>query len=185
MDYKLIRKLVFAKLCEKNTYILALVVGTLINIYGQILVPWFRGAENPTSILIGHFGSHPGLTTFSIFLAFAFPLCVGVYSAVTARYKNRRTESVADFPDSKPDPVFRVSREGKFVEVGATTQAFFEQYSINSAQNFLGKDIWEKIKSGTTLGDPEKFHFEPEDANYIVRYTPTRDEQINIYLTRL
>jgi len=185
MDYKLLRQLIYDKLSERSTYVLALIVGTLINIYGQILVPWFRGEENPTSILIGHYQTDPGLTIFSIFLAFAFPLCVGVYSAVSARYKNRRTESIADFPDSKPDPVFRVTRAGHFVEVGTTTQTFFDQYSIHSAQQILGNDIWTKIIAGTASDAIGKFNFEPEGAVYIVKYASTRDDHINIYLTRL
>ena len=185
MDFKLIRRLIFVKLREKNTYVLAGIVGLLINFYGQILVPWFRGIENPSSVLMGHFETHPGLTICSVFLAFAFPLCVGVYSAVTARYKIRRIESVAEFPDAKPDPVFRVTPAGQFLEIGTTTQAFFEQYKIQNAQGILGKDVWEKIKSGMASDSIGEFQFEPEGTSYIVKYTPTRDKNYNIYLTRL
>ncbi len=185
MDYKLIRRLIFAKLCEKTTYVLALIVGTLINVYGQLLVPWFRGANNPTDVLMNHFQIHPGLTLFSIFLAFAFPLCVGVYSSVVTRYKGRRTESIADFPETKPDPVFRVNQTGSFVEVGSTTQQFFDTYGIHNAQNILGDEIWEEIKSGAESDKIVQFYFEPEYASYIVKYTPTRNDNINIYLTRL
>ena len=53
-------------------------------------------------------------------LAYAFPFCVGIYSAVAVRYANRRIESIADFPERKPDPVFRAARDGRLVEVGAT-----------------------------------------------------------------
>jgi hypothetical protein len=185
MNYKLLRRLIFAKLCEKNTYILALIVGTLINVYGQLLVPWFRGVEDPSTVLLNHYQTNPWLTLISIFLAFAFPLCVGVYSAVSARYKNRRTESVADFPDTKPDPVFRVNQSGQFVEVGTTTQKFFGEYTIHNAQSILGDDIWGKIKSGIASDAIGQFQFEPEGAHYIVKYSPTRDDKINIYLTRL
>ena len=184
MDYKLLRRLIYAKLCEKNTYILALIVGTLINVYGQLLVPWLRGVDKPGQVLVNHYQSHTWLTLFSIFLAFAFPLCVGVYSAVSTRYKNRRTESIADFPDTKPDPVFRVNQEGNFVEVGTITQRFFEKYDIRSAQHILGDEIWEKIKSGAAPDSIGQFSFEPEGANYIVKYSPTRDEKINIYFSR-
>jgi len=185
MDYKLINRLIFSKLCEKNTYILALIVGSLINAYGQLLVPWLRGADNPVIVLKTQFLSNPVLTIFSVSLAFAFPLCVGVYSSVTTRYRNRRIESIADFPDTKPDPVFRVDKRGKFVEAGEVTKEFFRKYGVFNAQNLLGEDIWGSIISGKASDNIGQFYFEPEGTNYIVKYTQTKDEKLNIYLTRL
>ncbi len=185
MDYRLINRLIFSKLREKNTYILALIVGSLINVYGQLLVPWLRGAANPLFVLIDQFQSNPLLTIFSIFLAFAFPLCVGVYSSVSTRYKNRRIESIADFPETKPDPVFRVEQNGQIVEAGEATKEFFRKYGVFDAPSLLGEDIWESIISGKASDSIGQCYFEPEDANYIVKYSRTKDEKFNIYLTRL
>jgi hypothetical protein len=106
-ELRLVWRLVDNKVRDRGTYVVAAVVGTLINVYGQLLVPWFRGASDPLLAFMAEFHSRPGLTTFSIFIAYAFPFCVGIYSAVVARYRLRRIESVADFPDRKPDPVFR------------------------------------------------------------------------------
>jgi len=131
------------------------------------------------------FRGNSALTAFSIFLAYAFPLAVGVISSVLTRYKNRRIESVADFPERKPDPVFRADRGGVFVEVGATTREFFGKYNVDSAQKMLGTAIWSKIASASKPGGGQIVSFEPENTNYVVSYAPTADDQVNVYMTRL
>ena len=185
MDFRLIRRLVIGKIKDRSTYVVAAVVGTLINVYGQILVPWFRGLGNPFELFAVEFGERPGLVVFSIFLAYAFPVCVGVYSSVATRYKTRRFESVADFPDRKPDPVFRVARDGKIVELGAATQQLFDQYEVDSAQKILGEKIWAEIVAKEGPGNSGTVFFKAEGASYIVSHAPTNDDQINVYLTRL
>lgn len=116
-ELRLLWSLVRGKLRDRGTYVVAAIVGTLINAYGQLLVPWFRGASDPLLAFMVEFEARPGVTTFSIFIAYAFPFCVGIYSAVAARYRLRRIESVAEFPDRKPDPVFRATKSGRLVEV--------------------------------------------------------------------
>lgn len=185
MDFQLIRRLTAEKLREPSTYIVAAVVGTLINGYGQLLVPWFRGWTDPFEALDNEIGGRLWITLFSIFLAYAFPLCVGVYSAVTARYRTRRFESAADFPDRKPDPVFRAEPGGEFVEVGTATRAFFETYGIKSAQQILGEEIWADIQSKSAPGCGRQIFFEAEGAAYAVSHAPTENKAINVYLTRL
>ena len=98
MNIRLISIFVGAKLRDRSTYILALIVGLIINLYGQILLPWFRGSFDPPSDLLIEFEIRPAVTILSIFLGFLFPFCVGIYSAVTMRYKNRRTEAIARLP---------------------------------------------------------------------------------------
>lgn len=185
MDFRLIRRLIAEKLRDRSTYIVALIVGTLINAYGQLLVPWFRGAADPFVVLNREFGANPALTLFSIFLAYAFPLCVGIYSSVTARYKTRRFESVADFPDRKPDPVFRAAPNGKIVEIGEATRRLFELYEVDNAQTILGDEIWQEIRSQPSSACGRKIYFEPEGATYALSHAPTSNDEINIYLTRL
>ncbi|HSF96022.1 MAG TPA: hypothetical protein VLA52_13435 [Thermohalobaculum sp.] len=185
MDFHLIARLIRDKLRDRTTYVLALIVGTLINAYGQLLVPWFRTGADPFAQLAAEMQVRPGLTTFSIFLAFAFPFCVGIYSAVAARYKNRRVESIADFPERKPDPVFRARRDGALVEVGENTQRFFARYRIDCAQRILGDEAWEKICSDQLSGERIVVHFEAEGEKYLVTHAPTLNDQINIYMTRL
>ena len=93
MKFRVILRLIGERLVDRTTWVLALVVGTLINLYGQLLVPWFRGSFDPVTDFIIEFENRPELTLVSVFLAYAFPVFVGIYSAVTERYKNRRMES--------------------------------------------------------------------------------------------
>lgn len=185
MMFRLIRRLIVEKLNDRTTYGVAAVVGTLISAYGHLLVPWFRTDENPFVTFSTEFGDAPFLTLFSIFLAYAFPFCVGIYSAVAVRYKLRRIESIADFPDRKPDPVFRATRDGRLVEVGANTQRMFEKYQIDRAQKLLGEQLWADIVSGEPSGGQLSVYFEPENAKYLVTHAPTDDGEFNVYLTRL
>jgi len=185
MNVTHVRRLVGDKLLDAETYWIAAVVGTLINAFGHILVPWIRGVVDPWMALVIEFRGSPALTAFSIFLAYAFPLAVGVISSVLTRYKNRRIESVADFPERKPDPVFRADRSGGFVEVGATTREFFRKYDVDSAQKILGAAIWSKIASASEPGGGQIVSFEPESTSYVVSYAPTGNDQVNIYMTRL
>lgn len=74
-------------------------VGTLINIYGQLLVPWFRGSFDPITDFMIEYEIRPELTLVSVFLGYAFPVFVGIYSAVTIRYKDRSADAVATLPD--------------------------------------------------------------------------------------
>ncbi len=185
MDFHLIARLIIDKLHDRTTYVLAAIVGTLINAYGQLLVPWFRSGVDPFEQFLTELELRPELTIFSVFLAFAFPFCVGIYSAVAARYKNRRIESIADFPERKPDPVFRAKKNGQLVEVGESTQRFFERFQIDCAQRILGEEAWSKIISNEQLDERIIIHFEAEKEKYLVTYAPTKNDQINIYMTRL
>ena len=93
MDIRLILRLIGEKLVDRTTWALAFVVGTLINLYGQLLVPWFRGSFDPVTDFIVEYEIRPELTVFSVFLGYAFPVFVGIYSGVASRYKNGRMES--------------------------------------------------------------------------------------------
>lgn len=185
MEYKLLFRYIGDRLHDRTTYVVALIVGTLINVYGHLLVPWIRTSENAFILFEAEFSKRPILTLISMFIAFAFPFCVGIYSAVSARYKNRRIESIADFPERKPDPVFRANQNGQLLELGSTTKTFFEKYDIVSADQFLGADIWSKIKSGNAQTEGIRFHFKAEGAEYLVAHTMTKNDNINIYLTRM
>ena len=185
MDFRLLGRLIIDKVHDRTTYVLAAIVGLLINGYGQLLVPWFRSGTNPFRTFMTELDARPGLTIFSVFLAFAFPFCVGIYSAVAARYKNRRLESIADFPERKPDPVFRAKKNGQLVEAGASTKEFFERFQIDCAQRILGEDVWVRITSDKQTNEKIVIFFEAEGEKYLVTHTPTSDDEINIYMTRL
>lgn len=124
-------------------------------------------------------------TALSVFLGYAFPFCVGIYSSVTTRYKNRRIESIADFPERKPDPVFRVARNGDLVEAGRLTQEMFEKHQITNAKQILGNEVWECIQNERRLDPDTTIYFGAEATRYSASYAITSDRQINIYLTRL
>jgi len=185
LEPRLLWRLLDSKLRDRSTYVVAAVVGTLINAYGQLLVPWFRGVPDPVAAFVEEFHSRPALTLFSVFLAYAFPFCVGIYSAVAARYRLRRIESVADFPDRKPDPVFRAARSGRLVEVGATTRELFQRHRIVKAQQILGEEVWQRIAGLQGLEAGTRIYFAPEDTEFIVGHAPTDNGEFNVYLTRL
>ena len=107
------------KLKDPQVYIIAGIVGSLINVYGQLLVPWLRGAANPFVAYVNEMVNNPVLFALSTAVAFLFPFCVSTFTAVMTRYKNRRVESVADFPDRKPDPVFVPARMVRSSSSGA------------------------------------------------------------------
>ena len=111
-------------------------------------------------------------------------MLVGIYSAVAVRYKNRRIESIADFPERRPDPVFRATRSGQLVEVGARTQEFFQEYAVDRAQTIIGEDAWDLIVADKVDG-VIKVYFEPENMQYLVAHARTSNDELNVYLTRL
>jgi hypothetical protein len=159
----------------------------VINLYGQILVPWLRGSDSPFDDLMTEASVRPVLMFTSVALGYMFPLLVSVYSSVATRYRNRNLESRSDFPDLKPDPVFRADPDGAILDCGATTRAFFDTYGVARAQEILGGDTWRRIVEGDPDLEHEQLtiHFAPEDAVYIVAHSPRADGAINIYLTRL
>ncbi len=109
---------------------------------------------------------------------------ISLFSVVT-RYKNRRFESIADFPDRKPDPVFRAARSGRLVEVGAATRDFFDRHQIDCAQKILGPETWSEIVSGKRAESGTTIYFAAEDVNFLVAHALTENNEINIYLSRL
>ena len=185
MDNRLIIRLIRQKLNDRTTYILAAIVGTLISGYGQLLVPWIRSGADPFRAFADEFLRTPLLTLLTVFLAYAFPFCVGIYSAVAARYKIRRIESIADFPERNPDPVFRAARDGRLVETGAKTRLLFDKHRIDYAQKILGEEVWAQIVSRQHTGTKAAVYFEAEDVEYLVSYAPTSNDEINIYLASL
>ena len=90
MKQSLLKDLVLQKLRERETYLLSLVVGTVINLYGQLLVPWFRGSASPWDDFVQEATVRPGLMVTSVALGYAFPFCVGIYSSVMTRYRSQR-----------------------------------------------------------------------------------------------
>jgi hypothetical protein len=49
-DMSLIFSLILGKLRDRTTYLVALIVGTLINLYGQLFVPWIRNVGDPFTV---------------------------------------------------------------------------------------------------------------------------------------
>ncbi len=187
MDWPLIRGLIVEKLCDRGTYTLSVLVGTVINLYGQILVPWLRGSSTPFADLAAEAAARPWLMTCSVALGYMFPLMVSVYSAVVTRYRNRALESRSRFPDLKPDPVFRAARDGAILDCGETTRTFFDAYGVGRAQDILGEETWRRITDEDPGLTEEQvtIHFAPEGASYIVAHARGEQGAFNLYLTRL
>lgn len=176
------------KLSDSNTYVVAFVVGTLINVYGHILVPLLRGRENPVDLFVSEFRQYPRLVMFSIFLAYCFPFCVTIYSAIRTRYVHRRFEMRAQFPDRKPDPVFRAAPEGDIVDGGDRTLELFERHNISTAQQLLGDGVWQQLVESTSSGQQlernPRVHVDICEKWYVVSHSPAEGGGLNIYMAQ-
>lgn len=177
------------KLADRSTYVTALVVGTLINAYGHLLVPWMRGHDAIVAGFVEEFRADPGLVGFSVALGYIFPVLVGVYASVRTRWRHRHEESRALFPDQKPDPVFRAAADGTIVESGEATTALFDRHQVRQAQDILGPDVWRSIleaaRAGASSEAAAQVYFPPEDGWYLVGHSPAPHGQLNVYLTRV
>ncbi|MEH6545642.1 MAG: hypothetical protein V7701_04410 [Sneathiella sp.] len=170
MNYQLIGRFIKGRLKDPSLYWLALIVGTVINCYGHLLVPWMRSGENPFLLLLHELEVRPYLTIFTILMTYSFPFGVALYSSVGARYKNRRLESIADFPDRNPSPVFHATKDGNFVEVGAETSKFFQTYNITTAHDLVGTETWRKITENEANSDRLEIDFKPQGARHLVTH---------------
>ena len=120
-----------------------------------------------------------------MFLAYAFPVFVGTYSAVAVRYKDRRMEAIATLHDRCPDPVFRAESSGRIAEAGSDTRHFLDKYGVDYAQKILGEELWARIAANQRMADRPTVFFEPHQAAYVVAHAPSGNDEFNIYLARL
>ena len=179
-----LKRYIADKLRSRNTYFVAALVGTFINLYGHVLVPTLRGEQHPVDRFVIDFGTSPGVVSFSILLAYIFPMCVGVYSSVATRFQTRGFERRSWFPDNKPDPVFRASVEGEVTDWGYKTKAFLDQHGVTRAQDILGDEAWAQIVGDTAPNDrPFTIYFEPEQKTYSVVHSTAPNGDINVYMT--
>jgi hypothetical protein len=173
------------QLRASETLVTALVVGALINLYGQVLVPLLRGSVDVLGSLARDFRAAPGVTLCSVALGFAFPWLVSAYAGARARAEIAAATSLARFPDLKPDPVFRATSDGVIIEAGAQTRELLRRYDLERAQDILGDKLWAHVVSAThadgILRAPEIVHFEPSDTCYVVSASAGPDG-INVYL---
>lgn len=177
------------KLSQRSTYVLPAIVGTMINSYGQFLIPYLRGAEQPFERFVGELNSSPGLVMLSIFVGYCFPFLVALYSAVMTRFGTRGIELKAQFPDNKPDPVFCADEDGTFIFFGNRTKQFIDELGFTSAIEFLGKDLWQNIMS-SVRGKSDKhfsplFYCEESKKRFLVRFSKNPEKGINVYLTEM
>jgi len=191
VDWHLVGRYTKEKLQQRNTYVMTFIVGTLINVYGQLLVPILRGNPDPWGELFHKFKIEPGLALLSVVLGYFFPFVVSTTSAVLQRYQHRRFESRALFPDYKPDPVFRASSDGTIVDAGAFTRRVFNERGVGRVQELLGEDIWSRIvaheserRAGELLNSETEVECAPLGGRFLVVHSTTHHGEINIYMTR-
>lgn len=170
----------------RMTWYIMVVVGTVINLYGQLLIPWLRNAGSPLDIFMSECVNNPGVLTLSVVLGFAFPLVVSVFSGTWARYQGRQLRNRSQFPDAKPDPVFRVDREGHIVDAGERTWTFLEAHGITSAEAILGELAWAWVlqesanEDSASCGRTVVF----DGSRYAVTWARV-EGQVNVYMARL
>ena len=80
------------KLQEQGTYLLALVVGSLITVYGQFIVPYLRNEAEVWNTFVHKMLERPKLTMFSILLAYLFPIGVQLQATIVTRLRDYREE---------------------------------------------------------------------------------------------
>ena len=181
-----VQRYVGEKLRQPNTYVISFVVGSLLNVYGHMLVPWLRGQDQLLSRFAEEFLRFPFLVSLSIAIAYMFPLLVGLYSSVSTRYAYRDFERRAQFPDSKPDPVFKANSDGQLLDMGATTQVFFSDHGIKTANQFLGDELWARLASGGSGALPAGsiVYCDSVESWYVISYCHLEDESINVYVSQ-
>lgn len=185
VDHCLIAQFVADRLRRRSAYVVPLIVGTLINLYGHLLVPWFRGVAAPLDAVRIEAAERPGVLVLSVVIAYVFPFLVSLYAGVSERYRNRRSESIADFPECNPDPVFRVSGSGQIVEAGARTKLFLDEASVDTAAELIGEQAWQVVSSSPATSETLFVELPDDGQRYLVRWQATANDMINIYLTRL
>ena len=188
MNWSLIFDYVTEKAADPSLFLLALVVGTVINLYGQILVPWLRGVS-PVEALRLERRERPLLLGLSVFIAFFFPFTVGLVSGVGTRYVQRHVEARATFPDAKPDPVFRVDLDGNVRRMGARTRLLFGNRTVTAPQ-ILGDQVWQEVlrahEAGTSIELDRVIYCGLIDSWFLVAHSPSEDRQsVNLYLTHI
>jgi hypothetical protein len=131
--------------------------------------------------------ANPGLVMLSVALGYLFPLFVSTFSAVSTRYRARHVETLAEFPDLKPDPVFRADRDGVVLSMGAATEELFHRHRIERAQQILGEETWQRVlEAGSRqVSAISTVYFDAEQAHYLVSHSPAQRGAINVYLTRI
>jgi hypothetical protein len=85
----------FEKLTESGTYIVASVVGTLITIYGQLIVPFLRNQPDVWDTFGQKIIEGPRLSLFSIALAYLFPIGVQLQATISAQIRVYRRKEAA------------------------------------------------------------------------------------------
>ncbi len=182
-------KYAIEKLREMSTYRVAFIVGTLINVYGHFIVPWFRGNPDIWGRFVGELRDNPGLAACSIAIAYLFPVVVQVHSAVSSRMRTHAAELRADFPDRKPDPVFRVSSDGRIIDAGASTMVLLKKHGLSDVKQLLGEELWSEIlelqKREQKLPRETAVHVDALDTSFLVTHSPAMDGAVNIYLTEI
>jgi signal transduction histidine kinase len=138
------------KLGQKNTYLVALVVGTAINFYGHFLVPWARGATDPVAHFVDEFGRNPGLVGASVVIAYLFPVLVGLYSSVATGLSGSARERdllrLASFPEKNPNPVIEVDLNAKVTYVNPVANKRFPKLDRKGLRHPMMRDLKRVVK---------------------------------------
>ena len=172
MDWSPILSYVVEAARHPTPYLVSLVVGIIINLYGQVLVPWLR-KTHPLLALRREYDERRALLAVSVFIGFAFPFIVSLFSGAYAHYEQRHVAARATFPDEKPDPVFRVDLDGRVVRMSARTRQLFGPHEV-TASSVLGPALWKEIltahRAGRTIGTDRVIHYAPTNSWFLVAH---------------
>jgi hypothetical protein len=99
-----LKRYIADKLRSRNTYLVAALGGTFINLYGHVLVPVRGDEQGPVNRFVIELGISPGVVSLSILLAYIFLMFVGVYSSVATRFQTRGLSVAPGFLTTSPIP---------------------------------------------------------------------------------
>jgi len=170
---------------RRSVQVVALVVGTTINFYGQILVPAMRGIDRPVTAFADEFGRHPGITLLTLGLAYLFPLAVGVYSSARALRLDEEVLARADLTDRKPDPVLRAGRDGRILVTGARTRRLLADQGIDRAWQLVGTSLWIRMIDGAEPAYGNHIFSPLDGRTYVVSHVAGPAGCVDIHFARL
>ncbi len=177
-------KSLIVTLGERSIYVVTVVAGTLIILYGQVLVPWVRGSNNALMDMMVEFEQQPLASILTFTVAFLFPFSVGVCSSTLAQYRMANAKVGASLSENKFGSAFRVARNGKIVGAGTLTGALLKSDRAQMVQEWLGDKLWRDIASGKSTEQGCVIYVKAWSGHYVVNFALTVDNHINLYLTR-
>ena len=77
--------------------------------------------------------------------------------------------------------MFRADDGGHIVDLGAKTETFFDTHSIQTAQDFLGDDMWNRLTGSAPPDQGAVFFSERVGSWYAISHSEGPGGTLNVY----